>query len=49
MKNYSEALNLLSSAKGWQKVCEGNSPNYALTETMIQNVHKSKGDQNRVK
>ncbi len=49
MKNYSEALSLLDSAKGWQKVCEGNSPNCVLTETMIQQVHRSQGDEKRVK
>ena len=49
LKNYSIALNELDNVKVWQKVCEGNSPNCVLTETMIQQVHKSQGDEKRVK
>ena len=44
MNNHTEALNMLSTTKGWQKICEGTTANLAVTERMIQEIHKSQGN-----
>lgn len=45
LSNYSEALSLLDSTKGWQKICEGNkSPGLIITQNFIRSVHASRGE-----
>lgn len=42
--NHSDALSLLKDTLEWQLVCEGKTPNVALTETLIQSVSRSSGN-----
>lgn len=49
LNNHKEALNLLSSTKEWQLVCEGESAGLVLTETMLQHVHNEMGSKELVK
>jgi hypothetical protein len=42
--NHSEALGLLKNTLSWQLVCEGKTANVALTETLIQSVSRSSGN-----
>lgn len=41
---HSEALGLLKNTLSWQLVCEGKTANVALTETLIQTVSRSSGN-----
>lgn len=34
---------MLNTAKSWQGACEGQSPETALTETMLHQVYSSQG------
>jgi hypothetical protein len=45
LKNFTEALSLLGSAKDWQKGCEGNkSPTLIITENLIKSAYESRGE-----
>ena len=41
---HGEALELLKGTLSWQLVCEGKTANVALTETLIQSVSRSSGN-----